>query len=167
MQAVGIQAGQLHQSITFDLGPLFIMHGYHSRDDIRLFLKQLFPALKTAYIDSDHNELIYFGRGPYCSIDDGIVIVRTTYRERYALISPFAFSVNDLDVQFLLMFILGNLVRYVPHKWTNVASFVNTDEFFLLEGFIESSSLIFPNLILNELEGRDYEFLTHRPGLFG
>jgi hypothetical protein len=96
---------------------------------------------------------------PCGCIDDNLVVVRDSGGDSYALVSPFPFNVNDIDVHYVLMYILSNLVRYYPAKWARVAAFSGTDELYLLEGFIETSMVRFPNLILNELSCRHFDFV--------
>jgi hypothetical protein len=69
----------------------------------------------------------------------------------------------DLDVHFLLMFILSNIVRYRQDKWSNLIHRRENDEMFLIESFLEISAVKFPWLILRELENKDYEFVDDVP----
>jgi hypothetical protein len=160
-EATAIGPFDYYQVLDF-AGPLSgRIHEVSADENIADFAKRLFPELGTnKYINYAPGGGRFFSSTPPTTIDDCIVVSHDLFGQPYGIMSPFAFRINDIDIHFLLMFILGNLVRYVPNKWSKIATFTATDELFLLEGFIETSAVKYPNLILNELEGRRFSFVT-------
>jgi YaaC-like Protein len=104
-------------------------------------------------------EPYFYSKAVHEMIEDGVVASHTLAGECYILLNPFSFAVSDIDIHFLLMFILGNLVRYAPAKWSRLVMFSESDELFLIEGFVELSLTKYPALVLNELEGQELRFV--------
>ncbi len=67
-------------------------------------------------------------------------------------------ALHLIEVEFAMLFILGNLTRYVPQKWLDNVNYGNKGEMFVVEGFINSVAFSFPKLIFEELEEKDYTF---------
>lgn len=69
-------------------------------------------------------------------------------------------ALHLIEVEFAMLFILGNLTRYVPQKWLDNVNYGNNGEMFVIEGFINSVAFSFPKLIFEELEEKEYTFTT-------
>lgn len=67
-------------------------------------------------------------------------------------------ALHLIEVEFSMLFILGNLTRYVPQKWLDNVNYGSKGEMFVVEGFINSVAFSFPKLIFEELEQKDYTF---------
>lgn len=136
-------------------------HLIHKRgnEDFQHCIERNFPELASQY---DH-----LGSGSYRSqqevtaMDSHIVFTRTQTLQAFALIQPFtSFKLTELDIYFMLFFILSNLCRYRQDKWYKIFQRLSTpDEFFLIENIFGIVEYKFPLLILQELEGKDYRFI--------
>lgn len=135
-------------------------HLFHKRgnESVEQTLNRLFPELTTLYDKLGNN---YRSKQPVTSMDSHIVFSRTQTLQGFAIVQPFAnFKLTDLDIYFLLFFILSNLSRYRQDKWHKITERIaNPDEFFLIENLFDVVQYKFPLLILRELEGKDYRFI--------
>lgn len=148
-----------YQTLVFKDDKLLFMNKKASEKSSEQTLKRLFPALATDYTQL-HDTMSYSSNTQSTSIDDHIVLSSTLTEGEFALIQSGSANLCDLDIHFMLMYILSNLVRYTPHKWSQLVDSSSVDELFLIEGFLEVSQTKFPNLILNELLGREVLITT-------
>jgi len=135
-------------------------HLFHKRgnESTQQCLERLFPELNTLY---DHVGSNYRSKQEVAAMDSHIVFSRSQTLQGFALVQPFSnFKMTDLDIYFLLFFILSNLCRYRQDKWHKISQRLSVpDEFFLIENLFEIVQYKFPLLILQELEGKDYRFI--------
>jgi YaaC-like Protein len=73
------------------------------------------------------------------------------------------FRLHQLSLFQGALFILGHLARYYPAKWYPFIQNDSTGERHLVEKFVSVATRSFPNLILNELEGRRLVFTAKIP----
>jgi hypothetical protein len=66
-------------------------------------------------------------------------------------------NLTHIDVEYLAMFILSNKARYKPETWIKE---LGSDVGFLYKSFLNKSLRRFPNLILNQIWGREFLFAT-------
>jgi hypothetical protein len=117
---------------------------------------QHFPELATLYAAQGGNQ---FTSVLECrSADDHVYVARAASGIDFAYMRIGSTVLTDADVDYLLMFILSNLVRYRQDKWSELVNRTNNDEIFLVDSAVELATLKFPRFVLNELEGRDYFF---------
>jgi YaaC-like Protein len=118
---------------------------------------QQFPELAALY----HHE----GGRSYSSLalcqsaDDHIYVGNSVSGGQFAYMRLNGFVLTNADVDFLLLFILSNLVRYRQDKWSDLVNRNENDEIFLVDSAVELAMISFPLFILNEIEGREYRFL--------
>ncbi len=117
-----------------------------------------FPELSTLYTREPNSDDKFRLNNNAVSIDDYIYVSQLMTLESFALKRLNGFSVSDIDIHFILMYILSNLVRYRQDKWSRLIRRLDNDEMFLIESFIEISSVKFPYVILRELDNIDYVF---------
>lgn len=117
-----------------------------------------FPELNTLYTREPNTDDRFKLNNNAVNIDDYIYVSQLMTLETFALKRLSGFSFSDIDVHFILMYILSNLVRYRQDKWSRLIRRLDNDEMFLVESFIEVSSIKFPYLILRELDNIDYVF---------
>ncbi len=118
-----------------------------------------FPELNTLYTSEPNSDDHFRLNNNAISIDDYIYVSQLMTLESFALKRLSGFSISDIDVHFILMYILSNLVRYRQDKWSRLIRRLDNDEMFLIESFIEISSVKYPYLILRELDNVDYAFI--------
>jgi hypothetical protein len=90
--------------------------------------------------------------------------VRSISGEEY-LVLPLRKNMQIVDVpemssHFLIMFLLGMLSRYDPKEWGRVIKAEESGEIYVVQKFLEVTKRKFPNLILNELQNRDFVFIS-------
>jgi len=122
-------------------------------------IKRCFPILSSRYKQVKNSEDKFLLKGEAKSIDDCIYISDLLTLNKYALMQVDGYTFSDLDVHFLLMFILSNLVRYKQGKWANLIQRKCNNDIFLIDSFINISATKFPWLILKELDNYDYTFI--------
>lgn len=122
-------------------------------------IKRCYPELTTLYNKEPNGEDRFRLKTNARSIDDYIFVSQLLTLETYALKRLNGYCLCDLDVHFMLMHILSNLVRYRQDKWSRLIRRLDNDEIFLIESFIEISFLKYPYLILRELDNIDYVFI--------
>lgn len=136
-------------------------HLFHKRgnESTQQCLERLFPELRTLYDNLDNNS--FRSKQDITAMDSQIVFSRSKTLQAFALIQPFNnFKLTDLDIYFLLFFILSNLCRYRQDKWYKISQRTSVpDEFFLIENIFEIVLYKFPLLVLQELEGKDFRFI--------
>lgn len=118
-----------------------------------------FPELRTNYDAQPNTDNRFTLKNNATNIDDYIYVSKLLTREQFALKKFNSFRFSDIDIHFLLMFILSNLVRYRQDKWSRLIRRLDNDQIFLVESFVEISRIKFPYLILRELDNTDYTFL--------
>lgn len=66
----------------------------------------------------------------------------------------------ELSSHFLIMYILGMLSRYEPRKWGEIVKGEESGDIYVIQKFLETTKRKFPNLILNELEDKQFMFVA-------
>lgn len=117
-----------------------------------------FPELNSLYTGEVNSDDKFRLNNNAVSIDDYIYVSQLMTLESFALKRLNGNSMSDIDVHFILLYIFSNLVRYRQDKWSRLIRRLDNDEMFLIESFIEISSVKFPYLILRELDNVDYVF---------
>lgn len=122
-------------------------------------LLRLFPEL-SQYTYTENNRS-YKSNNEITSLDGDIVVSSAETHENFALIQPFPnFKLTELDVYFMIFFILSSLCRYRQDKWHKLTQRLDgNDEFFMIENLFDIVQYKFPLLILRELEQKDYKFI--------
>jgi len=69
-------------------------------------------------------------------------------------------SVPEMSVHYMIMYLLGMLVRYHPEEWGKMIKGEETGEMFILNKFLTVTKRKFPNLVLNELLDREFHFVS-------
>lgn len=135
----------------------YLFHKQDSENEQQC-IERIFPELALLY---EHLGSNYRSKQDVTAMDSHIVFSRSQTLQGFALIQPFNnFKLTDLDIYFLLFFILSNLCRYRQDKWHKISQRISIpDEFFLIENVFEIVQYKFPLLILQELEGKDYRFI--------
>jgi len=125
-----------------------------------LFFTQQMPRLASSYT----NDTVY---GPYgyaskripTSLEEYQPVYRATTGGSYTMADPIPnMPLHPIEIEFLAMFILGSLARYAPQKWLKNVQYGGGGEMFVVEGIINSATVSFPKMILEELDNRTYTF---------
>jgi len=119
-------------------------------------LKNAFPELTTKYVVDG---ACYLSTNEIVGVDDGIYLSESLNGASFAFCKIRNIGLSDIDIHFLLMFILSNIVRYRQDKWSNLINRTFNNDFSMIESFLEVSQVKFPMLVLRELESKDYEFV--------
>ena len=69
-------------------------------------------------------------------------------------------AVPEMSAHFLIMYLLGMLSRYQPKEWGEIIKGEKSGEIYIVQKFLETTKRKFPNLILNELQDRDFVFIS-------
>lgn len=69
-------------------------------------------------------------------------------------------AVPEMSAHFLVMYLLGMLSRYHLKEWGEVIKGEKSGEIYIVQKFLESTKRKFPNLILNELQDRNFIFIS-------
>ena len=72
-------------------------------------------------------------------------------------------ALPELSSHFLTMYVLGMLSRYEPRKWGEIIKGEESGEIYVIQKFLETTERKFPNMILNELEGKQFMFVPPSP----
>lgn len=124
------------------------------------FLQEQLPRLAKYYT----NEHI---TSPYGYVSKKIPESLEEYQAVYKVSTGESYTMADiipgkplhpLEIEFLVMFILGSLTRYAPQKWLKNVKYGGAGEMFVVEGAINSAAISFPKMILEELDNRQYTF---------
>jgi hypothetical protein len=127
-------------------------------------LTQCFPELGTLYAPLGGDQFVSVAECQ--SADDHIYATKAASGITFAYMRIGGYVLTDSDVDYMLMFILSNLVRYRQDKWSELVNRTNNDDIFLVDSAVELATLKFPRFVLNELEGRDY-FFAGQASLWG
>lgn len=124
------------------------------------YFEKLLPRLKKLYSRDQNNAFSYISNGMPITIDDMYAVHKSITGETY-LMSDFNVGIDSIplhpiEVEYISMFILGSLTRYLPHKWLKNVRYEGGVEMSVVEGLIDSTILSFPKMILEELEGEEY-----------
>jgi len=69
-------------------------------------------------------------------------------------------TLPELSSHFLIMYVLGMLSRYEPMKWGEIVKGEKSGDIYVIQKFLETIERKFPNLILNELEDKQFMFVA-------
>jgi hypothetical protein len=125
-----------------------------------LFFTQQLSRLASLY----NNDTTY---SPYGYVSKRIPTSLEEYQPAYKATTGESYTMADLipnmplhpiEIEFLAMFILGSLTRYSPQKWLKNVQYGGNGEMFVVEGIINSATVSFPKMILEELDNRTYTF---------
>lgn len=121
--------------------------------------KSFFPDLKTNYIERYGPPLLFDFTGDLSLFDNRLYVSHLLSSERYILNTLHGYRMSDIDIHFMLMFILSYIVRYKQDNWAlSLSRQIDSYGYFLIENFIQVSEIKFPLLILQELDDRIYDF---------
>lgn len=137
----------------------FVSQRINQKEKYKNCILRNFPELKTFYTKEQSSEDRFRLKNNARGIDDYIYLSQLMTLETFALKKLNDIRLTDIDVHFILMYILSNLVRYRQDKWSRLIRRLDNDEMFLIESFIEISSVKYPYLILRELDNIDYVFI--------
>lgn len=136
----------------------FLQHRKDEKEKYPDTIVRWFPELSDNYEKKEGVDDFFWLKDKATSVDDYIFVSDLMTLEQYAFSKINGIRVTDIDVHFLLMFILSNLVRYRQDKWAKLIRRQENDQIFLIESFIELSAQKFPLLILRELDNINYQF---------
>lgn len=149
-------------SLLIDPITQFSLYGKPASTDAWDFLESILLRLKTDYQRSTNTAFSFISKAMPSSIDSFYQIYSSTTGESYLIgdiqAGRRAIALTPLDVEFLIMFILGSLSRYMPQKWLKAVNYDSGVEMFILEGLINTMTISFPKNILEEFEGKTYTF---------
>lgn len=129
-------------------------------DENNAFLQKHLPRLATLYINqTGFSPYEYTSKAIPASLEGYQPVYKASTGESYTMADvvpdvPF----HPIELEFLTMFILGSLTRYAPQKWLKNVLYDGNGEMFVVEGIINSTSISFPKMILEELDNREYTF---------
>lgn len=143
---------------TFQFNTYGIIPG--SAEDANHWLQQQMPRLASLYVgDTVYSPYGYIHRGIPTSLEDYQPTYRSSTGEQYTMADAVAgLPLHPIEIEFLTMFILGSLARYVPQKWLTNVQYTGGGEMFVVEGVINSAPISFPKMVLEELDNRVYTF---------
>lgn len=148
--------------IKFSPTTQFLIYQKSASEDAWDFLERSIPTLRVNY-HRNLNQAFEFVSNmmPIC-IDEMVPNYKSISGERYTTTEIDALTrtlrIHPIEVEFIIMFILGSLARYAPHKWLKNVQFEGGVDMFILSGILESANYSFPNMILEELDGEEYTF---------
>lgn len=124
------------------------------------FFENYIPRLATLYNrDTVYSPYGYRSKRIPTALDEYQPVYHANTGESFTMADSTAgIPLHLIEVEFVMMFILGSLTRYAPHKWLKDVLYEGGDAMFVIEGFINSVSQSFPKLILEELDERQYTF---------
>lgn len=130
----------------------------NQQESYRETIERVFPDVTSLYRQEGQEDMFVLN-SPATSVDDYIFVSDLLTLEHYAIARFNNFSLTDIDIHFLFMFMLSNLVRYRQDKWAKLLNRVDNGEYYLVEQFISVAETKFPLLILQELDNVNYRFL--------
>jgi hypothetical protein len=136
----------------------YLQHRQNEKEKYPDTINRWFPELSEKYEKKEGTDDFFWLKEDAKSVDDYIYVSDLMTLEQYALAKLNGVRLTDIDVHFLLMFILSNLVRYRQDKWAKLIRRQENDQIFLVESFVELSAQKFPLLILRELDNVNYQF---------
>jgi hypothetical protein len=124
------------------------------------FFEGKMPRLAILYDrDTHYSPYGYVSKQIPTSLEEYQAVYRTSTGESYTMQDAnVGIPLHPIEVEFVMLFILGSLTRYAPQKWLRNVMFESGDSMFVIEGFINSVVLSFPKMVLEELDNRDYTF---------
>jgi len=106
----------------------------------------------------------------YRKLDSSDVGVYSTYGQKFLQIAHAKNGNMLVPSQLILFFMglyaLGTLNRYYPERWNSFAQRDGTGERLLVEKFLGVCQRAIPNLVLNEIYGKQVRFVRHLDGVF-
>jgi len=128
-------------------------------ENIFAFFEGYLPQLATFYSRETQPQSSFYTNTMPNNIDEYLPGYREPTGTQFVMGNPnVGQALHLIEVEFAMLFILGNLTRYVPQKWLDNVNYGNKGEMFVVEGFINSVAFSFPKLIFEELEEKDYTF---------
>ncbi len=124
---------------------------YKSKDNklTKELLLKAFPELKNeGEIVRETSDTISFERGIH---EDWKTLLPTKFVQSTSggkFLSSGDNKVSDMNANYIIMFILSNIVRYKPPLWQEI---LDSKYKIMVETFVSNSERKFPHLILNEL----------------
>ncbi len=129
------------------------------QDNIFAFFEGQLDQLATFYSRETQPQSSFYSNAMPNNIDEYLPGYREPSGTRFVMKNINAGqSLHLIEVEFAMLFILGNLTRYVPQKWLDNVNYGNKGEMFVVEGFINSVAFSFPKLIFEQLEEKEYTF---------
>lgn len=124
------------------------------------FFETQMPRLASQYNrDTVYSPYGYRSKQIPTSLEEYQAAYRASTGESYTMADTTAnLALHPIEVEFVMLFMLGSLTRYAPQKWLKNVLYEGGDAMFVIEGFINSVPLSFPKMILEELDNRDYTF---------
>lgn len=124
------------------------------------FFETQMPRLASLYNrDTVYSPYGYRSKKIPTSLEEYQAVYRASTGESYTMADTTAnIALHPIEVEFVMLFMLGSLARYAPPKWLKNVLYEGGDAMFVIEGFINSVPLSFPKMILEELDNRDYTF---------
>lgn len=124
------------------------------------FLYSKFPELnkeKEYYEIESREEYLVFKRSQHGNFDTLIPkrLVQSLSQELFLILMDK--PISNINLHFMIMFLLGYIVRYKPPLWLEV---LKTTYKSIIDKFIISSERKFPHIILNELLKTNYHFVS-------
>jgi hypothetical protein len=126
-------------------------------------LARLIPRLKKYYSENPAHSFEYISKAAPRSLDEMVPNYRSIAGERYTLSDASTGSggniaLSPIEVEFILLFIMGSLTRYIPQKWLGGIRYETSDQMYMLEAILNSVIISYPKMILEEFEGEEYTF---------
>jgi len=147
---------------TFDSAFRFDTYGFQigKSEDNNRFLQEQLPRLATLYDNQTGlSPYEYASKSIPTSLEEYQPVYKASTGESYTMADAIPdVPVHPIELEFLTMFILGSLTRYAPQKWLKNVQYEGGGEMFVVEGVINSASVSFPKMILEELDNREYIF---------
>ncbi len=129
------------------------------QDNIFAFFESQLPHLSSLYSRETQPQNSFYSNSMPTNIDEYLPAYREPTGTHFVIANPsIGQPLHLIEVEFTMLFILGNLTRYVPQKWLDNVNYGNKGEMFVIEGFLNSVAFSFPKLIFEELEEKDYTF---------
>jgi hypothetical protein len=75
------------------------------------------------------------------------------------------YNEHELTREIIFVFAMSTLSRYKVHKWDELIKGKESDTIWKVQEYLTSTQTIFPNLIFNQLHGKQYYFYPVQPEL--
>lgn len=125
-------------------------------------LERIIPKLNNFYTKNSNNQFEYISNNVPLVLDEMVAEYKSVTGENYVLTEVDTgirkITLHPLEIEFILMFVMGSLTRYIPQKWLRNINYEIGDQMFMLEAIINNSAISFPKMILEEIEEKDYIF---------
>lgn len=131
-----------------------------SADEGNNYLESVMPRLASLYSrDSVYSPYGFRSKALPLSLEEYQPIYQDSTGRSFTMADPNAgIPIHLIEVEYIMLFILGSLTRYAPQKWLANVSYVAGDAMFVIEGFINDTFISFPELVLEELDRHNYIF---------